>query len=393
MLAPPQRCDRLTPVALTEDQCLLRDTIRDFCAREIAPHCAAWDEEERFPQELMPRLAELGLMGIRIPEEYGGSALGTVEYALAVEQIARTCGSVALTVASHNGLGTGHILSCGTKAQKARYLPPAASAQWLAAWALTEPGSGSDSAALSTRARRDGDDWVLSGSKTFITQGSVCGFCVVLARTDPDVSAAKGITAFIVDAGTPGFSVSSHLKKYGCRASDTAELHFDDVRLSDEQRLGEANAGFIDTMRILDRGRISIGAMAIGLGRGAIAYAVGYAKERKTFGVPIGQHAAVGDQLAQAQVELDAGARMIYRAAELADDGEPYAMDAAMAKLFASEAGTRACNVAMQVLGGHGYMREHPVERYLRDVKLCEIGEGTSEIQRLVLAKHLLATG
>src|SRR5271155_3411438 len=257
-------CDASMNFDFDESHVLLRKSVREFARAEIAPYAVAWDSEERFPLELVPKLASMGLLGIRIPEEYGGSGMDTQAYALSIEEIARVDGSIALTVASHNGLGTGHLLAFGTEAQKRRYLPMAASGESLAAWALTEPGSGSDAAALRTTARRDGTDWILNGSKTFITQGSVCGFCGVLARTNPDVPNRSGITAFIVDRGTPGFTASKHLRKLGCRASDTAEIVLDEVRVSDSQRLGDVDRGFADTMRILDRGRISIAAMALG---------------------------------------------------------------------------------------------------------------------------------
>jgi alkylation response protein AidB-like acyl-CoA dehydrogenase len=377
--------------SLSEHHDLLRKTVRDFARTEVLPHARKWDEEERFPKEIVPRLAAIGLLGIRIPEEYGGSGMDTQAYALCVEEIARVDGSTALTVASHNGLGTGHVLAFGSEEQKRRYLPAAASGRWLAAWALTEPGSGSDSAALRTTARRDGDSWVLDGAKAFITQGSVGGFCVVLARTDADAPKQQGITAFVVEHGTPGFTASKHLLKLGCRSSDTAELVLENVVIPDSQRVGEVGRGFSDTMRILDRGRISIAAMALGLGYGALEKAVAYAKERRAFGKPIAEFQAIQFSLADAKTELDAAGLLVYRAAWLADRGEPHSKDAAMAKLFASEAATRACNSAVQVHGGYGYVREFDVERHLRDAKLCEIGEGTSEIQRMVIAKHLLS--
>jgi alkylation response protein AidB-like acyl-CoA dehydrogenase len=370
---------------------LLRQSVREFARSKIAPHAQTWDREERFPVELVPKLAEMGLLGIRIPEQYGGSGMDTVAYAICVEEIARVDGSMALTVASHNGLGTGHVLAFGSEWQKQKYLPKAASGEWLAAWALTEPGSGSDAAALRTTARRDGNDWVIDGTKTFITQGSVGSFCVVLARTDRDAPKQRGITAFIVDKGTHGFSASKHMRKLGCRASDTAELTLDGLRVPDAQRLGEIDRGFADTMRILDGGRISIAAMALGLGYGALAMATRYAKERRAFGKPIADFEAIQWLLADARVELDAAALLTYRAAWLADQGRPHTKEASMAKLFASEASTRACNSAVQVHGGYGYVREFDVERHLRDAKLCEIGEGTSEVQRIVIAKHVLA--
>ncbi len=369
---------------------LLRKSVREFARAEVLPHARKWDEEERFPKEIVPRLAELGLLGIRIPEEYGGSGMDTTSYAICVEEIAKIDGSLALTVASHNGLGTGHILSFGTEAQKQKYLPKAAKGEWLAAWALTEPGSGSDSAGLRTTARREGNGWVINGTKMFITQGSVGGFCVVLARTNPDVPKQKGITAFVVEHGTKGFTASKHLEKLGCRSSDTVELTFEDVHVSDEQRVGEVDHGFTDTMKILDRGRISIAAMALGLGYGALEMAVAYAKERKQFGKAIADFQAVQWMLADCKTELDAASLLTYRAAWLCDQGRPYTKEASMAKLYASEAASRACNKSLQIHGGYGYTREFNVERHLRDAKICEIGEGTSEVQRMVIAKQLL---
>ena len=375
----------------SEDHDLLRKTVRDFAQKEVLPNARKWDEEERFPKEIVPRLAELGLLGIRIPEEYGGSGMDMTSYAICVEEIARCDGSLALTVASHNGLGTGHILAFGSEAQKKKYLSKATTGEWLAAWALTEPGSGSDSAGLRTTARREGDKWVLSGTKMFITQGSVGGFCVVLARTNSDVAKQKGITAFVVEHGTKGFTASKHLEKLGCRSSDTVELTFDEVVIGDEQRVGEVDHGFTDTMKILDRGRISIAAMALGLGYGVLDMAVAYAKDRKQFNKPIADFQAVQWMLADMKTELDAASLLTYRAAWLADQGRPFTKEASMAKLFASEASSRACNKALQIHGGYGYTREFHVERHLRDAKICEIGEGTSEVQRIVIAKNLLA--
>src|SRR6478672_3036381 len=369
---------------------LLRKTVRDFARQEVLPNARKWDAEERFPKEIVPRLAELGLLGIRIPEEYGGSGMDMTSYAICVEEIARADGSLALTVASHNGLGTGHILAFGNEAQKKKYLSKAATGEWLAAWALTEPGSGSDSAGLRTTARRDGDKWVINGTKMFITQGSVGGFCVVLARTNMDVAKQKGITAFVVEHGTKGFTASKHLEKLGCRSSDTVELTFDEVTIGDEQRVGEVDHGFTDTMKILDRGRISIAAMALGLGYGVLDMAIAYSKDRKQFNKPISDFQAVQWMLADMKTELDAAQLLTYRAAWLADQGRPFTREASMAKLFASEAATRACNKALQIHGGYGYTREFHVERHLRDAKLCEIGEGTSEVQRMVIAKYLL---
>jgi len=376
--------------SLSEHHTLLRKTVRDFARAEVLPHAKQWDLEERFPKEIVPKLAALGLLGIRIPEEYGGSGMDVTSYAICVEEIARADGSLALTVASHNGLGTGHILGFGSEALKKKYLPKAASGEWLAAWALTEPGSGSDSAALLTTARRDGDGWVINGTKMFITQGSVGGFCVVLARTNSDASKQRGITAFVVETGTKGYAASRHLEKYGCRSSDTVELTFEDVVVADAQRVGEIDHGFTDTMQILDCGRISIAAMALGLGYGALEMAVTYAKDRTQFNKPISDFQAIQWMLADSKTELDAAQLLTYRAAWLADQGRPYTKEASMAKLYASEAATRVCNRALQIHGGYGYTREFAVERHLRDAKLCEIGEGTSEVQRMVIAKHVL---
>jgi alkylation response protein AidB-like acyl-CoA dehydrogenase len=374
---------------LPESHREIQRSVREFCLRHVAPHAKAWDDEERFPSEIIPKLAELGLLGIRVPEAYGGAGLDTLAYAVIVEELAKFDGSLALTVASHNGLGTGHILSFGSEAQKKKYLPKAARGEWLAAWGLTEPGSGSDAAGMRTRAvRRDGG-WVINGTKMFITQGSVGGFCVVLAVTEPELR-QKGITAFIVEHGTPGFRASKHLEKMGMRSSDTCELTFEDCWVSDEQRLGEVNHGFLDTLQILDRGRVSIGALALGLGWGAYEASIQYARDRHQFGQPIANFQAIQWMLADSRTELEAARLLVYRAAVLADRGERFSAEASMAKLFASEAGTRACNRAVQIHGGYGYTREFFVERHLRDVKLCEIGEGTSEVQRLVIARNIL---
>jgi alkylation response protein AidB-like acyl-CoA dehydrogenase len=375
---------------LSEHHTLLRSSLRQFFRERVAPRAREWDEAERFPSELMPELAELGLLGIKIPEAYGGAGLDMSAYAIAVEEAARVDGSLALTIASHNGLGTGHILAYGTEAQKQKYLTRACTGEWLAAWALTDPSSGSDSAGMRTKAVRDGDDWIINGSKMFITQGSVAGFCVVLARTNFEVPAQRGITAFIVDTKAPGYSASKKLKKLGCRSSDTVEITFEQVRVPDSERLGEVDQGFRDTMRILDGGRISIGAMALGLGRGALEMAVTYAKQREAFGKPIAEFQAIQWMLADAQTELDAAELLVRRAAWLADQGRRFTAEASMAKLFASEVATRVCNNSLQIHGGYGYTREFDIERHLRDAKLCEIGEGTSQVQRMVISKHLL---
>lgn len=375
---------------LPEQHQVLRRTVREFCEREVRPHAKRWDKDEHFPHEIVKGLAELGLLGIRIPEEYGGAGMDMLAYAICVEECARVDGSLALTVASHNGLGTGHVLRFGTAEQKQKYLSKATTGEWLAAWALTEPGSGSDSAGLKTTAVRDGADWLINGTKMFITQGSVGGFCVVLARTNKAVAAQHGITAFIVETSTPGYAASKKLEKYGCRSSDTVEITLENVRVSDAQRLGEVDQGFLDTMRILDGGRVSIAAMALGLGRGALELGVRYAKDRHAFGKSISEFQAIQWLLADGKTELDAAELLIHRAAWLADHGRRFTAEASMAKLYASEAATRVCNNSMQIHGGYGYTREFDIERHLRDVKLCEIGEGTSQVQRMVIAKNLL---
>jgi alkylation response protein AidB-like acyl-CoA dehydrogenase len=367
----------------------IRDTARSFARERVAPAAKAWDEEERFPSEIVPALAELGFLGINIPEQYGGSGLDTLAYSIIVEEIARGDGSLGLTVASHNGLGSSHIARFGSEAMKARYLPKLASGEWLGAWALTEPGSGSDSAALRTRAVRDGSRWVLNGSKMFITQGSVGGVCVVLASSDLHAR-HHGITAFAIERGTPGFEARKMRGKYGCRSSDTAELVLRDVTLDDAQRVGDVGSGFVDAMGILDKGRISIASMALGLGEAALEAAVAYVKERRQFGRPLADFQAIQWMLADARTELDAARLLTWRAAALSDRGEPFSREASMAKLYASEAASRACDNALQIHGGYGYVNEFPVERYVRDVRVTRIGEGTSEVQRMLIARSLL---
>ncbi len=375
---------------LGENHQMLRDQVRAFVQAEVVPHAATWDKEERFPRALYDKFGAMGLMGICIPEAYGGAGMDYLSYAIAVEEIAAGDGSVALTVASHNGLCSGHINIAGTEAQKLQYLPDLASGRKLGAWGLTEPGSGSDASGMRTRARRDGDDWIIDGSKTFITQGSVGSYMVVLAVTSPEKK-QRGITAFVLEKGMPGFTVGKHLEKLGMRSSDTAELVFDNVRVPDANRLGDLDGGFIDTLKVLDRGRISIAALAIGLGRAATEAAVKYALDRKQFGKPIAEFQAIQWMIADSATELDAARLLTYRAACLQDQGKGSTMESSMAKLFASEAAMRACDRAIQVHGGYGYTREYPVERMWRDVKLCQIGEGTSEIQRLVIARRVLA--
>jgi alkylation response protein AidB-like acyl-CoA dehydrogenase len=376
-------------LTLPESHRALQASLREFCEEHVKPHARRWDHEEKFPAGVVKALGELGALGILVSEEYGGAGMDSLAVAVAVEEIARYDGSLALTVASHNGLGTSHIRIFGNDAQRKRYLPKLATGEWLGAWGLTEPGSGSDAAAMKTTAVRHGEQWVLNGNKMFITQGTVGQVFVVLALTEPD-RRQKGITAFVVEKGTPGFSQRAIHGKLGMRSSDTGELILENVELPDSQRLGELGMGFINTLQILDRGRITIGALSTGLARGALEESAQYAKERRAFGQPIGDFEAIRWMLADMQSELQAARLLVHRAAVLADQGRPYGREASMAKLFASEIATRACNKAVQIHGGYGYTREFPVERYLRDAKLCEIGEGTSEVQRTVISRELL---
>jgi alkylation response protein AidB-like acyl-CoA dehydrogenase len=374
---------------LPESHRALQASLRAFCEEQVKPHARSWDRAERLPMGTVRALGELGVLGMQIPEEFGGAGLDTLAVAVAVEEIARYDGSLALTVASHNGLGTGHLRLFGSPEQKRRYLPRLATGEYLGAWALTEPGSGSDAAGMKTTAVRRGDNWVLNGSKMFITQGTLAQVFIVLALSSPE-KRQKGITAFLVEKGTPGFTQRAIHGKLGMRSSDTAELVFENVVIPASQLVGEPGLGFVNTLQILDKGRITIGALAVGLHRGALEESVRYARDRQAFGQSISSFEGIRWMLADMQTELQAARLLVHRAAVLADTGRPYTREASMAKLFASESATRACNRAVQIHGGYGYTREFPVERYLRDAKLCEIGEGTSEIQRTIIARELL---
>jgi len=374
---------------LSEDQRMMRDMVREFVQREVIPNASRWDEEEAFPHETVARLGELGVLGMVVPEEYGGTGLDYVTIALVLEEIARGDASLALTVESHNSLCTKHIAMFGSEQQKRRFLPDLASGRRLGAWCLTEPGSGSDASGLRTRAVRDGAGWRLNGTKMFITQGTVAGVYVVLASTTPE-RRQKGITAFIVERGTPGLSAGRHLKKMGMRSSDTAEVILEDVFVPDENRLGEVDRGFIDTLMILDRGRVAIAGLAVGIARAALEESLAYAKERRQFGKPIAEFQAIQWMLADMATEISAARLLTLHAAWLHDTGQPFTTEASMAKLYSAQVAMRAANAAIQIHGGYGYTREYPVERYLRDAKLCEIGEGTNEVQRMVIARRLL---
>lgn len=375
---------------LSEEQKLLRQTLREFAAREIQPGASARDEAARFPTELIPRMAELGLFGINIPQDHGGAGLDALSAAIIIEEIARVDGAIALIVASHNSLCAGHILSAGNETQKKKYLPLLASGKKLGAWALTEPSSGSDAAALETRAARDGDHWILNGQKQFITQGATAGIYVIMASTDRS-QGKRGISAFIVERDTPGLSVAKIEKKLGVRASDTAALRLEELRVPHENLLGEIHGAFKDVLRVLQGGRIGIAAMAVGIARGALEAALAYAKERKQFGQAIAEAEAIQWMIADMATEIDAARLLVHRAARLKDTGEPFAKAASQAKLYAAEAAMRATEKAVQIHGGYGYLKDYPVERYFRDAKLCTIGEGTSEIQRMIIAKEMLA--
>ena len=374
---------------LTDAQRAVREMVREFAEREIRPVAHLYDEKSEFPWEIVNKMAPLGLLGMIFPEEYGGATMDYVSYALAIEEIARHDGGVALTVASHNSLCSNHIYLAGSEAQKRKYLVPLARGEKLGAWGLTEPGSGSDAAALQTSAVRKGDRWILNGTKNFITQGTVASVYVILAITDRS-RGKQGISAFILEKGTPGFRPGRKEVKLGVRCSDTAQLLMEDAEVPPENLLGELHHGFLDTLKILDGGRIGIAAMAVGLGRGALEESLKYSKERQQFGQPISRFQAIQWKLADMATEIEAARLLTLRAAAMKDRNLPMTKESAMAKLFASEVGMRACTQAIQIHGGYGYLRDFPIERYFRDVKITEIGEGTSEIQRIIIARQLL---
>jgi alkylation response protein AidB-like acyl-CoA dehydrogenase len=369
-----------------DDQLAVRDAVRDFVRDRVVPRAAEWSEAGVFPMPLLPELASVGLTGLTIPTAHGGSGVDALTAALVSEELGAGDGSIALTLAAHNALCIGHLLVAASAEQKARWLPPLAKGTHLGAWALTEPGAGSDAVAAKTTAKKDGDCWVLNGQKQFITNGSIAGFTVVIAAT-----ADRRLTAFGVSADNPGLVPGKREKKMGLHASDTAQLVLQDCRVSDADRIGEVGAAFGDVRRVLDRGRIGIGALAVGLGRAALETAIAYAKQRKQFGKALAEFQMIQWKLAQSRTELDAGRLLIHRAASLAGAGLPFTRAASMGKLYATEAASRAANAALQVLGGYGYLRDYPVERIVRDVRLMEIGEGTSEIQRIVIARDLVA--
>jgi alkylation response protein AidB-like acyl-CoA dehydrogenase len=379
----------LYPFVLTDEQEHLRREIRAFAVREMAPYVAAWDEAAEFPLETIKALGRMGLLGIIFPAEYGGAGLGYVDYVLAIEELSAADGSVGITVAAHNSLGTNHIFLAGSEAQKRKYLPRLATGEHLAAWALTEPGSGSDASSARTTAIKKGDRYVLNGNKTFITNGHYADVAVVIAVTDKS-KGTHGLSAFVVEKETAGFRAGKKENKLGLRASDTSELIFEDCEIPEENLLGKEGEGFIDAMRVLDGGRISIAALSLGIARGALDAALKYVKERRQFGKTIAEFQGIQWKLADMATELDAARLLTQRAAVLKDAGRKVTRESSMAKLFASEVAVHICNEAVQLFGGYGFIKDYPVEKFYRDVKLCTIGEGTSEIQRMVIAREIL---
>ena len=367
-----------------DDQLAVRDAVRDFGRGHIAPNAERWSEAGTFPLELLPELAQLGLLGLAVPAELGGAGLDTLTVALVMEELGAADGSIALTVAAHNSLCIGHLLVAANEEQKRRWLPPLARGDYLGAWALTEPSSGSDAIAVQSRAVREGSGYVLSGTKQFITNGGVAGFAVVIAG-----AGERKLSAFGVSRGTPGFRPGKTEKKMGLSASDTSQLVLEDCRVGERDRIGADGLAFEDVKKVLDRGRIGIGALALGLGRAALECAIAYAKERRQFGRPIVEFEMTQWKIVRARTQLDAGRLLVHRAAALADCGKPFSVAASKAKLYATEAASRAANDCLQILGGYGYLRDYPVERIVRDARLMEIGEGTSEVQRIVIARDL----
>jgi len=376
---------------LSEDQKMIRDSVKEFVERNVAESVMDRDNSKEFPHEIVKQLGELGMLGIYHEEQYGGGGFDVVSFCLALEEIARWDASLALTVASHTSLGTGHIAVAGSHEQKLRYMPALTSGKKLAAWCLTEPGSGSDASGMKTTAVKDGDHYILNGSKIFITQGSVGDVYVVLAKTDP-TKGTKGISAFIVEREWNGVKPGPGMHKLGMNSSDTTEVVFENVKVPAENLLGEEGMGFIDTMKVLDGGRVGIAALSVGIARGAYEEALKYSMERKQFGTAIGNFQYMEGKIVDMATEIDAARLLVLRAAVLKDKGKPYTVEASMAKLFASELSVRAALESIQIHGGYGYTKEYHVERFLRDAKLMTIGEGTSEVQRLVIARELKKT-
>lgn len=374
---------------LNENQKMIAQMVRDFAEKEIRPNLNQWDADEHFPIDVMKKMGELGLLGIYVSEEYGGSGFSYFEYVTALIELGKVCGGVGLSVAAHNSLCTGHIFYHGSEEQKKKYLPKLASGEFIGAWGLTEPNTGSDAMRMKTTAVKEGNEWVINGAKNWITHGLSGDVAVVLVRTG-ELLDSKGITAFIVDKGTPGFSAVKIKDKLGVRASETAELIFDNVRVPEENVIGEVGMGFVQAMKVLDGGRISIAALSCGIARGAYEASVKYAKEREQFGKPISQFQAIGFKLADMATEVEAAELLTLQAAYAKNNHKPVTKLGAYAKYYASEVSVRCGNEAVQIMGGYGYTKEYPAEKFLRDAKLMTIGEGTSEIQKLVISREIL---
>ena len=375
--------------AYTPDQIQLRKTVREFAEAEIAPHVLEWDENQIFPMEAIKKAGQLGYLGVVFPEDLGGAGLGYIDYAIVVEELSRVDPSVGLIVAAHNSLCTNHIYLAGSEEQHRRYIPKLATGEWIGCWSLTEAEAGSDAAGTRTAAVKDGPCWVLNGGKTFTTNAHYADVCVAMAVTDRAAS-HHGISAFVIEKGCPGYQVGKKENKLGMRASATGEVLFTNCRLPESQLLGKKGEGFVDSLRVLDGGRISIAALSVGTAQGAYEAALKYSKQRKQFGRPISEFQAIQNKLADMATSIDAARLMTLRAAWMKDQGERVTKESSMAKLFASEVAVRAADEALQIHGGYGFIKDYPVEKFYRDVKLCTIGEGTSEIQRLVIARQLL---
>jgi alkylation response protein AidB-like acyl-CoA dehydrogenase len=373
----------------SEQQQMIRETVREFAKKEVLPYFKEWDETQEFPRAVFEKLGELGLMGILIPEAYGGAGLGYDEYIVAIEELAKVCGSVGLSYAAHNSLCSMHLFQFGNEAQRQKYSPKLASGQFIGAWALTEPNTGSDAMRMMCTAKKDGDGWVINGVKNFITHGKSGDVVVVIARTG-DLLDSKGMTAFIVERGNPGLKAGKKEDKLGMRASETAEVIFENCRVGDDAVLGNIGDGFIQAMKILDGGRISIAALSLGIAKGAFEASIKYSKEREQFGKPIADKQAIAFKLADMATEIEASELLIYQSAYLKNNGMKVTKESAIAKYYASEVSCRVANEAVQIFGGYGYIKEFPVEKFYRDCKLCTIGEGTSEIQKLVISRELL---
>lgn len=374
---------------LNENQQMIAKMVKDFGEKEIRPNVLKWDEEEHFPVDVMKKLGEMGLLGIFIPEEYGGSGFSYFEYVTALTELGKICGGIALSVAAHNSLCTGHIYYHGSEEQKKKYLPKLATGEWIGAWGLTEPNTGSDAMRMKCTAVKDGNEWVINGTKNWITHGLSGDVAVVLVRTG-ELLDSNGITAFIIEKGTPGFSAVKIKQKLGVRASETAELIFDNVRIPQENVIGEVGQGFKQAMKVLDGGRISIASVSLGIAKGAYEASVKYAKEREQFGQPIANFQAIGFKLADMATEIEAAELLTMKAADLKNRGQKVTKEGAFAKYYASEVSVKCGNEAVQIMGGYGFTKEFPAEKYLRDSKLMTIGEGTSEVQKLVIARNIL---